>query len=390
MSSHRRPGDGAKAPRKKSAAARKKAGEAPTSRRAPAVDKTPATAGASATVGAPVTAGAPATDGAPTTSGNGATEAPGVPTAEGAAELARAIRPYMRKPEYSEWFDVWQRHNLHITQVHFYSPVPDTRSLSPDLWRKPSELVGIDMNDAVQMEFVRDIFPRFREEYEALPTKPSTDRFSLGNGAFSGTDALVSYCMVRHFQPRTIIEVGSGHSTLLTAQAALLNGETALHCIEPYPPEFLSRTLPGMTELLEVGVQDVPLEYFDQLGSGDILFIDSTHVVKIGSDVNHLIFEVLPRLKPGVVIHFHDIFLPKEMPWRWVASDKLFWTEQYLLRAFLAFNSEFEVLFGNTYMADNHPDDFKRTFPTSPWWGGGSFWIRRKDAEHSATSPAGS
>jgi hypothetical protein len=295
-----------------------------------------------------------------------------------AAELGKALRPFLRKPGYYDFFDVWQRQGVHILPVHFYSPIPDTRTLSPDLWRKRRELVGVDMNDHVQLYFAEDVFPQFRSEYEAFPVEPTEDRISLGTGPFGGTDALVLYCMVRHFEPSKIIEVGSGKSTQISAEAALLNGHTKLYCIEPYPNESLKQGFPGLTELIESKVEEVPLEFFDQLGPGDILFIDSTHVVKTGSDVNHLIFEVLPRLQAGVVVHFHDIFLPKEMPWTWVARDKLFWTEQYLLRAFLAFNSAFEVLFANTYMAETHLAEFKRAFPTSPWHGGGSFWIRRR------------
>lgn len=313
---------------------------------------------------------------------------PAGPTTEGAVALAKALRPYLRKPDYFEYFDVWQRYGVHIMGVHFYSPVPDTRRLSPGLWRETSALVDIEMNDDIQLDFVRNVFPRFSEECRAIPIEPSESRFSLSNGAFSGTDALVLYCMLRHFKSERVVEVGSGQSSRLAAEAAIINGNTKLYCIEPYPNEQLKAGFPGLTELMEVPIQEVPVEFFEQLGEGDILFIDSTHVVKIGSDVNHLMFEVIPRVKPGVVIHFHDIFLPKEMPRNWVYANKLFWNEQYLLRAFLAFNSEFEVLFANSYMADNHLDEFKRAFPTSPWWGGGSFWLRRKVPAHAVFEPA--
>jgi hypothetical protein len=117
---------------------------------------------------------------------------------------------------------------------------------------------------------------------------------------------------------------------------------------------------------------------FERLEAGDILFIDSSHVVKTGSDVNYLFLEVLPRLKPGVVIHVHDIFLPHEFPKAWVMDLHLFWTEQYLLQAFLTHNAEFEVLFANAYMGARHQTEMQRTFPRSQWWGGGSFWLRRK------------
>jgi len=125
-------------------------------------------------------------------------------------------------------------------------------------------------------------------------------------------------------------------------------------------------------------VQTVPVAQFKQLEANDVLFIDSSHVVKIGSDVNYLFLEVLPRLRPGVIVHIHDIFLPNEYPRAWVLEQCRFWTEQYLLQAFLSFNSDFEIVFANSYMGRRHADMMKATFPNSPWWGGGSFWMRRR------------
>jgi hypothetical protein len=133
-----------------------------------------------------------------------------------------------------------------------------------------------------------------------------------------------------------------------------------------------------MRSLIQKKVQDVELEFFSQLQSGDILFIDSSHTVKIGGDVNYLFLEVLPRLRPGVIVHVHDIFFPFDYRRDWVLDEFRFWTEQYLLHAFLAFNSDFEVLLCNNYLAYRYLDHFKATFPSSPWWGGGSFWMRRK------------
>ena len=135
-------------------------------------------------------------------------------------------------------------------------------------------------------------------------------------------------------------------------------------------------------------MEDIDLEFFSQLHSGDVLFIDSSHTVKIGGDVNYLFLEVLPRLEPGVIVHIHDIFLPFEYRRDWVLDEFRFWTEQYLLQAFLTFNSEFEVLMANSYMAHGYLDDLKAAFPSlekvkatvpnSVRFGGGSFWMRRK------------
>jgi hypothetical protein len=118
--------------------------------------------------------------------------------------IATIIPRCLRSGKFHEIFPVWERHGFHVTPVHFYQPIPDTQSLPHKLWDQPSELVGIDMNDSVQLDLLRNRFPRFRGEYEQFPTKPTgpPSRFHLNNDFFDGTDALVAYCMVRHFQPR--------------------------------------------------------------------------------------------------------------------------------------------------------------------------------------------
>jgi hypothetical protein len=194
--------------------------------------------------------------------------------------------------------------------------------------------------------------------------------------------------MVRQFQLRLIIEIIGGFSSLLLSQAAAKNNGSALICIEPFPQEFLKQGFPGLHRLIDKKVEDIDLEFFSELDSGDVLFIDISHTVKIGGDVNYLFLEVFPRLKPGVIVHVHDIFLPFEYRRDWVLEEFRFWTEQYLLQAFLTFNSEFEVLIVNSYMAHGYLGDLKAAFPSlenlkatlpnSVRWGGGSFWMRRK------------
>ena len=296
----------------------------------------------------------------------------------------------LQSKEFHEIFQTWERKGFHVTPVHFYQPIPDTQSLPETLWNRPSELAGIDMNESIQLDLLRKHFPKFRNEYEQFPTQPSgkSPSFHLDNGLFGGIDALVAYCMIRHFQPRLIIEIGGGFSTLLLTEAAAKNNTSALTCIEPFPQEFLKQGVPGFHRLIEKKVQDIDLEFFSELHSGDLLFIDSSHTVKIGGDVNYLFLEVLPRLEPGVIVHIHDIFLPFEYRRDWVLGEFRFWAEQYLLQAFLAFNSEFEVLMANNYMAHRYLDDIRAVFPTleklkaappnSVRWGGGSFWMRRK------------
>lgn len=291
------------------------------------------------------------------------------------SQFIAAVMPLcLHSGKIHELFPVWERYGFHVTPVHFHQPIPDTRELSETLWKQPSELVGIKINDAMQLDLLRHHLTKFRDEYNNLPVEPPLGQ----RRPFHGVDALVAYCTVRHFQPRLIIEVGSGFSSLVLGQAAAKNKNSALICIDPFPRDFLRDRLPGLQSLITKKVQDIDLEFFSQLQSGDILFIDSSHTVKIGGDVNYLFLEVLPRLKPGVIVHVHDIFLPFEYRRDWVLDEFRFWNEQYLLQAFLTFNSEFEVLLANSYINHYHQEDLKAAFPNLSSWASGSFWMRRK------------
>ncbi len=296
--------------------------------------------------------------------------------------IAELLNDYIWPPEFEKFFPFWEERGFHVTPVHFYQPIPNTREIPAALWQAESQMPGVDMNEAGQLHLLREVFPRFQEEYDRFPTEP-TERpyeFYFNNPMFAGTDALALYCMVRHFRPQRIVEVGSGFSSLVSAQALQKNGSGGLTCIEPYPSGVLRDGFPGLTKLIPSKVQNVPLETFSELEDRDILFIDSSHVVQIGGDVNYLFLEVLPRLAPGVVVQVHDIFLPLHGREDWVMEQYRFWTEQDLLQAFLVFNSEYEVLLSNSYLSRRYHAQMQHTFPKSPWWGGGSFWMRRKPA----------
>jgi Methyltransferase domain len=292
------------------------------------------------------------------------------------SQFIAAVMPRcLQSAEHRELFLNWERHGFHVTPVHFYEPIPDTRSLTEALWSEPSELVGIDMNQSMQLDLLRNHFPKFRAEYEDFAAEPPPGQ----RRPFRGVDALVAYCVVRHFQPRRIFEVGSGFSSLVLGHTAAKNKNSTLICIDPFPGELLrNSSIPALQSLIETRVQDLEVEFFSQLESGDILFIDSSHTVKIGGDVNYLFLEVLPRLKPGVIMHVHDIFLPFEYRRDWVLDEFRFWSEQYLLQAFLTFNSEFEVLLANSYLNHYHQQELQAAFPGLSSWAGGSFWMRRK------------
>src|SRR6266536_3777078 len=245
-------------------------------------------------------------------------------------------------------FHIWERLGFHVTQNHFYGPVPDTRKLGDDIWERESALVGIEIDEGEQLRRLDDFENRFKAEYTSLPTHrtESDHEFYLQNKTFLSVDAEMLYCFVRSARPRRIIEVGSGQSTYLAAQAARRNEEDGapaceLVVIDPYPLDPIRRGFPGLSRLIAEPVEKVDLAVFDALDANDILFIDTSHVLRIGGDVQYEFLEVMPRLKPGVIVHLHDIFLPAEYPRDWIMRDRLFFTEQYLLQAFLAFNHEF-------------------------------------------------
>ena len=282
-------------------------------------------------------------------------------------------------------FDFWQRLGFHFTRNHFYGPVPDTRALPDSLWTQHSELVGIDLQVEEQLDLIETFRRNFGAEYEALPRaeEGSAAHFYLENDLFGWMDAVIYYCIIRQWKPRRIVEVGSGLSTLLAATALDRNREEgidgAITAIDPYPREYLRPMLEDKAELLTQEVQTVPLSRFTTLDRGDVLFIDSSHVLKIGSDVEFEYLEVIPRLKRGVLVHSHDIFLPAQYPEDWVKRQRRFWNEQYLLQAFLAFNSSFEVVWSGSFMHAAHSDVLNGAFgiyePSHrpP----GSFWFRR-------------
>jgi len=291
------------------------------------------------------------------------------------SQFIAAVMPRcLQSTKHRELFLNWESHGFHVTPVHFYEPIPNIRCLPETLWSHPSELPGIKMNDSIQLELLRSHFTKFREEYNNLPVEPPPGQ----KRPFRGVDALVAYCMIRHFQPRLTIEVGSGWSSLVLGQAAARNKNSALICIDPFPSDVLRKGFHALQSLIEKKIQEIDLEFFSQLGSGDVLFIDSSHTVKIGSDVNYLFLEVLPRLRPGVIVHVHDIFMPFEYRRDWVLDEFRFWTEQYILQAFLTFNSEFDVLLANSYLNHYHQQELKAAFPSLSSWASGSFWMRRK------------
>ena len=268
---------------------------------------------------------------------------------------------------------------LKIPQIpngHYYSPVIDIKEIQKvDLWknRLDPSTQGIDLNIAEQLALAAELQPYFDTPF---PETKGETRYYFNNAMFVYTDAIILYSFLRHFKPRKVIEVGSGYtSALMLDTKDLYLTDLELMFIEPYPERLQGLMKPDDTaKVIISNLQDVPLENFD-MEPNDILFIDSSHVTKAGSDVNYLVFEILPRLKAGVIIHIHDIFYPFEYPREWIMEGRS-WNEAYLIRAFLMYNSSFKIKFFNSYLHLFHKD----VFSTQPLFyknSGGSLWMQK-------------
>lgn len=271
---------------------------------------------------------------------------------------------------------------MSFPNAHFYSPVPDfddLRRRRDRIWRPVDEVPGVELNIDGQIDLLGRLathltaFAAYEEPGE--PADPRC-RFEEANPFFSGLDSRLLFCLLNELRPRRFVEVGSGYSSLLAADVNTihLDGEMELTCIDPNPQSFLLDGVPGMTRLLTRRVEDVELALFLELGEGDVLFIDSSHVIKTGNDVHFLYLEVIPRLAKGVLIHVHDVFLPREYPSRWVLDENRAWNEQYLLQALLVHSSALEVLIGSACAYYLFPRELEAAFGAR--YGGGSMWMK--------------
>jgi hypothetical protein len=267
---------------------------------------------------------------------------------------------------------------------HFYSPIVDVQALrerAAVVFDPQAPVPQIDLRLPEQLA----LFRQLAAYYPDLPFGDAPGnglRYGYVNAAFSYGDALILATMIRHWRPRRIIEVGSGHSSCVTLDINERYFGNAIDCtfIEPYPELLRSLVKPEdleRVEIIDMPVQGVATERFAALEAGDILFIDSTHVTKSDSDVNHHFFRILPALKDGVIVHFHDIFYPFEYPPNWFFDENRSWNELYLLRAFLMYNRSFEVMFFNDCFRQKHRDVVAELMPKFLLNTGGSFWMRK-------------
>jgi len=247
---------------------------------------------------------------------------------------------------------------------HYYEPMFDTRELTKSLSSDRS-LPGINLNNNGQVEMLNKF--NFEEETRDLPLeKESEDSYYLNNGTFGPGDAEYWYNIIRISKPKIIIEIGSGYSTLMAIKAINKNKEEDSsyncehYCIEPYEMPWLEKS--GVT-VIRKKVENVEKSFFRKLEKSDILFIDSSHVIRPQSDVLVEYLEILPILNPGVIVHIHDIFSPKDYPEDWIKNEVRFWNEQYLVEAFLTMNNDWKVIGGLNYLYHNHFEKLKEKCP---------------------------
>jgi len=267
-------------------------------------------------------------------------------------------------------------------QNHYYEPLFDDRKL-----RKPLDndryLPGIQWNDDEQLQLLGKF--QYQEPLKSFPWDKKDDlSFFFNNPSFGPGDAEYLYCMIRHLKPKTIIEIGSGYSTLMAKQAIDENKRSDIlytcdHiCIEPFEMPWLEKT--GVQVIRKL-VEHVDLSFFTALRENDILFIDSSHIIRPQGDVLFEFLEILPTLNPGVVVHIHDIFSPKDYTKKHLVDDVLFWNEQYLLEAFLSCNRDFVIIGALNYLKIHYPEKLESKLPVLKEHDAhvpGSFWIRRK------------
>lgn len=265
---------------------------------------------------------------------------------------------------------------------HYYEPMFDYRQLKRPLHAE-RDLPGIDWNVPEQLALLGRL--NYGGELTGMPQEPAAGgKFYYNNGNFGAGDAEYFYSIMRSFKPARLVEIGAGFSTLMARNAVARNaaeqpGYACKHiCIEPYEMPWLE-SLPDVTVVRD-RVETCAPDLFAQLDRNDILFIDSSHMIRPQGDVLFEYLELLPRLRPGVLVHVHDIFSPRDYPARWLEGEVKFWNEQYLLEAFLSCNGKFRIIAALNYLFHNHADRLLEKCPvlkSNPGLEPGSFWMVR-------------
>ena len=289
----------------------------------------------------------------------------------------------MQKEEAAKIYDpIFMRVGVLPVIDQYYQPLINPKKHLSKSLDKDRELPGIDLNTGEQLNLLSQF--NFQEELAAIPTEVTSDNtYYYNNGSYEAGDGEFLYSIIRHGKPRRIIEVGSGYSTLMAINAIRKNNSEnpeescTLTCIEPYEQPWLEK---AGVDVRRSKVEELDIALFRELSAGDILLIDSSHIIRPQGDVLFEFLEVLPVLKSGVIIHVHDIFTPKDYPSEWINTHRL-WNEQYLLEAFLSFNSDFKIIAALNYLTHHHFDDLALKFPIfakQPGKEPGAFWMVKK------------
>jgi SAM-dependent methyltransferase/predicted O-methyltransferase YrrM len=267
---------------------------------------------------------------------------------------------------------------------HYYSPIVDPSTVAEyvekQYLQEPGDIKGIHFDEDAMVRF-------WKENAEFIKNTPFSEhndgknRYYYDNGYYPYGDAITLRAMIAHFKPKNVIEVGSGFSSacMLDAFDHVGLSDFTVTCIDPDADRLRSRLREedhSRVNIIEGLVQDVPVSTFSKLNENDILFIDSSHVLKTASDVHYELFSILPRLNKGVLVHFHDIQYPFEYPRQWLFENNRSWNEIYALRAFLTYNSAFEVVFWNGLFAHRQRELVHETNPLFLKNPGGSIWLR--------------
>ncbi len=265
---------------------------------------------------------------------------------------------------------------------HYYSPIPRMDEVLADadrIWSFPDRVPGIDHRPDEQRRTIEQIGEALGGD--DLPDDPAPDRrYYARNVAFGIGDATMLHGMLRLLRPRQIVEIGSGYSSALILDTIERHlPETTVTFVEPYTDLLRSLMRPGddaHSTILETRAQDLNVEVVRELERDDVLFIDSTHVVRTASDVCRIVLDLLPEVRPGVVVHIHDMFWPFELPRHWVEEGRQ-WAECYLVRAFLTSNRDWQILLMNDYVGRYEGELLQRVLPRFLGNPGGSLWLRR-------------
>lgn len=241
----------------------------------------------------------------------------------------------------------------------YYQPLINPRKHLKNSLSKPRNLPAVNFNDQEQLALLREF--HYGEELLKIPlTKTKDQTYYYNNKSFEAGDSEYLYSIIRHFKPEKIVEVGCGFSTMMARNGIAMNYQqdpeySCKHiCIEPYEFNWLEEL--GV-EVIREKVEDVTMGVFQSLGRNDILFIDSSHMIRPQGDVLFEYLEVLPALQSGVLIHIHDIFSPGDYPREWIYKDHRLWNEQYLLEAFLSYNNEFRIVGAVNYLFNKYKED---------------------------------